>query len=283
MNISLYKVLPIPVFIFMKAVTITGQVSYIHGRVMEGDSRWPVYRALVENVSLHRWVSSDTSGCFHLPAAAGDTLVFSASGFYHRVEIVSDSMLNTKVFRPFKMDPLVYPILEANVFALGTYNEFRQKFISLDLSKDKTENLRRNLQQESVTVARDAYQNMQQKQNIGGGVGIPILTPQEKERIKLRAILAAEDQKRQIYTKYNTDMIKKITGITADDEILEFRAYCSFTNEFILNTSEYDLMVIIARKYEEFLRNKKGIGSDGKGTFPAGQILQMPDEICLTR
>ena len=275
MNVSIYKVLPISVFIFMKAVTITGQVSCVHGRIMEGDSRWPVYRVLVENVSSHRWVSSDTSGCFHLPASAGDTLVFSASGFYHRVEIVTDSLLNTDVFRPFKMDPLVYPIREANVFALGTYNQFRQKFICLDLSKDKTENLRRNLQQESVTVARDAYQNMQQKQKIGGGVGIPILTPQEKERIKLRAILAAEDQKKQIYTKYNTDIIKHITGITADDEILEFKAFCSFSDEFILNTSEYDLMVIIARKYEEFLREKKGIGSDSKGTLPAACICLM--------
>lgn len=283
MNIPIYKVLPIPVFIFMKALTITGQVSYVHGRIMERDSRWPVYSALVENVSLHRWVSSDTSGCFHLPAVAGDTLVFSASGFYHRVEIVADSLLNTDVFRPFKMDPLVYPIREANVFALGTFDQFRHKFISLDLSKDKTENLRRNLQQESVTVARDAYQNMQQKQKIGGGVGIPILTPQEKERKKLRAILATEDQKKQIYTKYNTDIIKKITGITGDDEILEFRTYCNFSDEFILNTSEYDLMVIIARKYEEFLRVKKGIGSDSKGTLPAGHTLYIPDEICLTR
>lgn len=282
MNIPIYKVLPIPVFIFMKALTITGQVSYVHGRIMEGDSGWPVYSALVENVSSHRWVSSDTSGFFHLPAVAGDTLVFSASGFYHRVEIVTDSLINTDVFLAFKMDPLVYPIREANVFALGTYNQFRQKFITLDLSKDKTENLHRNLQQESVRVARDAYQNMQQKQKIGGGVGIPILTPQEKERIKLKAILASEDQKKQIYSKYNTDIIKKITGITGDDEILEFRAYCNFSDEFILNTSEYDLMVIIARKYEEFLHGKKGTGSDRKGSLPAGHTLHIPDEIYLT-
>ena len=40
---------------YEKAVTITGQVSYFHGRIMEGDSRWPVYRVLVQNVSSHRW------------------------------------------------------------------------------------------------------------------------------------------------------------------------------------------------------------------------------------
>jgi hypothetical protein len=280
MNATIYKVLPMSVLIFMKAVIITGQVSYVNGRIMEGDSRWPVYRVLVQNVSLHRWVYSDTSGCFHLAAAAGDTLVFSATGYYHRVETVKDSMLNTPVFRPFKMDPLVYPISEANVFALGSYNQFRQKFISLDLSKDKTENLRRNLQQESVIAACDAYRNMQQKQKIGGGVGVPILTPQEKERIKLRAILTAENQKKQVYMKYNAGIIKKITGLAADEEILEFMAFCKFSDEFILSTGDYDLMVIIARKYEEFLRAKKGLGSDRKSRLPAGHSLHIQDETC---
>jgi hypothetical protein len=280
MNAPIFKALPISVLIFMKAVAMTGQISYVHGRIMEGDSRWPVYKVLVQNVSSHRWTSSDTSGFFHLPAAAGDTLVFSASGYYHRVEAVTDSMLNTAVFRPFKMDPLVYPIREANVFAIGTYNQFRQKFISLDLSKDKTVILSRNLQQESVTAARDAYRKMQQKQKMGGGVGVPILTPQEKERIKLREILAAESQKTQVCKKYNADILRKITGITADEEILEFMAFCSFSDVFILNTNEYDLMVLIARKYEEFLRVKKGMGSDRKGRVPDGNTLYVRDEIC---
>jgi hypothetical protein len=278
MNASFLKSLPILVLFIMKAVTITGQVSGVHGRILERDSRWPVYKVLVQNESTHQWTSSDTSGCFHLQAATGDTLVFSASGYYHLVKIVTDSMLNTTVYRSFEMDPLIYPILEANVFALGTYNEFRQKFISLDLSKDKTVILRRELQRESVTVAREAYRNMQDKQKIGGGVGVPILTPQEKERIKLGEILAAENQKKQVYTKYNPGIIKKITGITTDEETLEFMAFCNFSDEWIVNTNEYDLMVVIARKYEEFRRAKKGMGSDGKVRIPA--VSTFPDETC---
>jgi hypothetical protein len=280
MNSPVIKALPISVLIIIKAVTMTGQISSVHGRIMEGDSQWPVYRVLIQNVSSHRWASSDTSGFFHLPAAAGDTLVFSASGYYHRLEIVTDFILNTAVFRPFKMDPLVYPIREANVFAPGTYDQFKQKFISLDLSKDKTEVLRRNLQQESVLAARDAYRKVQEKQKIGGGVGVPILTPKEKEMIKLRAILAAGNQKKQVYKKFNPVLVKKITGINTDEEILEFMAYCSFSDELIRNTNEYDLMVMIARKYEEFLRVRKGMGSDRKGRIPSGYAIPVRDKVC---
>jgi hypothetical protein len=278
MNALVFKALPILVLISMKAVTLTGQVSILHGRIMEADSRWPVYRVLVENASTHRWTSSDTSGCFHLPAAASDTLVFSASGYYHLVKMVTDSMLNTAFYHSFEMDPLIYPISEANVFALGSYKQFKQKFISLDLSKDKTAILRRELQQESVIAARDAYRNMQDKQKIGGGVGFPILTPQEKERIKLKAILSAENQKRQVYAKFNPDVIKKVIGITTDEEILEFMAFCNFSDEWIVNTDEYDLMVMIARKYEAFRRIKKGMGSDRKVGIPA--VHTLPDETC---
>jgi hypothetical protein len=280
MNSTVFKAFPVSVLFIMRTVTITGQVSYVHGRIMEGDSQWPVNRVWVQNVSSHRWTSSDTSGCFHLRAAAGDTLVFSASGYYHRMEIVKDSMLNTVVSHPFTLEPVLYPIREANVFALGSYEQFRQKFLSLDLSKDKTEALRRNLRQESVAVATDAYRTMQQKQKIGGGIGIPILTPQEKESIKLREILTVENQKKQVSKKYNPDIIKKITGITTDEEILEFMAFCRFSDEMILSTDEYDLMVLIARKYGEFQRAKKSIGSDRKGSIPAGHTIPVSDEIC---
>jgi hypothetical protein len=57
-------------------------------------------------------------------------------------------------------------------------------------------------------------------------------------------------------------------------------AFCSFSDVFILNTNEYDLMVLIARKYEEFLRVKKGMGSDRKDRVPDGNTLYVRDEIC---
>jgi hypothetical protein len=281
MNASYFKVLPISLFFMMKTLTLTGQVSYVHGRVLEGDSGWPVDRVLVQNVSAHRWTSSDTAGYFHLPATAGDTLVFSAAGYYHRVEFVTDSLLNSAVFHPFKLDPLIYPIQEANVFALGSYSEFRQKFINLDLSKDKTEILRSEIQKESLTAARDAYKKVQEQQKTSGlSVSVPILTPQEKERIRLREILAAENQKNQVYKKYNPAIVRKITGITNDEEIIAFMLFCHFSDEWILQINEYDLMVIIARKYEEYQRIKKGMGSDRKGIIPDVHALQVDNKIC---
>jgi len=231
----------------------------------------------VQNFTANRWALTDSLGYFTLKVKAGDTLVFSAEGYFYNVAVIYDSMLMRKPYQAFFMDHLVYAINDANVFSLGTYKDFKQKFAQLDLSKDKTEILRRNLQQEVLLVAREAYKNQQDKQKLQGGVGVgvPILTPQEQERLKLKAIMATENRRNQVYQKYNPELIKKVTGIKDDDEIMAFMRFCGFTDNFILDQNQYDLVVLIARKYEEFCRLRKGSGFQIKDLLPfqAGRII----------
>jgi hypothetical protein len=272
MKLLFFKTALALVIILLHISTLTGQKSRLHGRIMEGDTRRPVQFAHVQNVSSRQSVFSDTSGFFHIPAKAGDTLVFSAIGYYYSMTVVSDSLLNTAFFGKYKMTPRIYEIEEARVYAFGTYAQFKHSFISLDLSKNKDEILRRNLQQESLTAAREADRIEQEKRSLeGGGVNllsIPILTPEEKQMLKLKEIMAIESQKNRVYKKYNPDIIKKVTGIINDDEVLAFMAFCSFSDDYILNVSEYDMMVMIARKYEEFRRLKEIMDPDKNSQMP---------------
>jgi hypothetical protein len=270
MHLSSIKTSLFSAILFLQINSMYGQDSRVLGRIMEGSTRWPVQLAIIQNVSSRISTFSDTSGFFHIRAIAGDTLVFSAMGFYYSVAVVSDSLLNAKSVRQFKMEPLVYKIQEANVYSLGTYEQFKQKFIALDLSKDKTEILRRNLQHQSLTAAREADQIRQQKQSLEGVklMSVPILTPEEKHMIMLKEILVKEDHKNRVYKKYNPDIIKKVTGITEDEEVLAFMLFCNFSDDYILNIHEYDLMVMISRKYEEYCRLKEGKGSDEKSQIP---------------
>ena len=272
MNSPLLKTLLAPVIILLQINTMTGQDSRLHGRIMEENTRRPVQLAHVRNVSSRQSAFSDTSGYFHIHAVAGDTLVFSAIGFYYSVAIVSDAWIKAAFFWQFKMVPRIYEIEEARVYAFGTYKQFKQRFISLDLSKNETETLRKNLQQQSLVVAREADRIQQEKKQLEeGGVklaGVPILTPEEKQMLKLKEMLASENHHNQVYKKYNPDIIKKVTGIKADDKVIEFMVFCNFSDNYILNTTEYDLMVMIARKYEEYRRLREGKGSDKKGLMP---------------
>lgn len=262
---------------------MSGQESALHGRTMEGDTRRPVRFAHIQNVSSRQSVFSDTSGFFHIPARAGDTLVLSAIGYHYNTTVVSDSLLGNAFFNRFKMAPRIYEIEEARVYAFGTYEQFKQRFLDLDLSKNKTEILRRNLQHEALAVARETDRIEKEKRMLQDGVrlaSIPILTPEEKQRLKLKEVMTVESQKNKVYERYNPVIIKKVTGIAMDDEVLAFMVFCNFSDDYILNTSEYDLMLAIARKYEEFRRLKETTDPEKGDQMPFNTEESVVEKSC---
>ncbi len=255
----------------------------LNGRIMEGDTRRPVQFAHVQNVSSRLSVFSDTAGFFHIPVRTGDTLVFSAIGFYYSKVVVSDSLLSNAFFNRFSLTPRFYEIEEARIHAFGTYEQFKHRFITLDLSKNQTEMLRRSLQHEALNEAIEADRIAKEKRMLQNGVtlaAVPILTPREKQMLKLKEVMAGENRKNLVYAKYNPGLVKKATGLDKDDEIIAFMAFCNFSDEFILEVSEYDLVVLIVRKYEEFRRLKGMKKPDSKSQMPFNDCLQTLNEYC---
>jgi hypothetical protein len=265
MNSFLNKNVLVFVIFLLQIHSLDGQPSHITGNIKDGVTRWPVQLVRIQNVSSHQLAFSDTSGIFRIHAKAGDTLVLSAAGYYYKVFILGDTLVN---FIACSLDPLIYEIKEAHVYTFRSYEEFRQQFIDLDLSRDKTGILRENLRQISLATAMEAERKRQEKQSLDGGIklmSVPILTPEEKQRIKLKAVMATENRKNQVYKKFNPNLIKRITGIKEDEEVIAFMQFCNFSDEYILTAGAYDLVVIIARKYEEFRRRKSGHSNDLKG------------------
>lgn len=210
------------------------------------------------NYSRHFSDYSDANGEFILAVNAGDTLVLSAVGYYYQKIIVTDSLLKITLPARFVMQPRTYEISEARIVRLGTYDEFRQKFIHLDEPKSLTEVLAEELADISREVAKESFYNSQAKQKLDGItlLTVPILTPEEKERIELARILEQEKIRDQVFKKFNPEVVKKVTGLKKDDDIIEFMIFCSFSDEYLLGISEYELMEHIALKFGAFKRNK---------------------------
>ena len=83
------------------------------------------------------------------------------------------------------------------------------------------------------------------------------MTNDEKERIALARIMESENVRNRVYQKFNPEVIKKVTGITEDSEIIEFMVFCDFADQYVLDVNEYTLMEQIALRYEQFKRKKK--------------------------
>lgn len=246
------------VILFMHTHILTGQDVYLKGRLTDAVSHLPVAFAHIQNYSIRKATFSDTSGYFIIGVKPGDTLVFSAIGYYYKVAVISDSVVRLHANLTYRLYPRIYEIEEARIFAFRNYDEFKNRFLRLDLSHDKAENLRKDIQEQSTRVALEADRKRKEQESLNGVklLTIPILTPEEKQMIKLKERLTEEKRKDKVYIKYNPQLIKKVTGLQQDEEVMEFMKFCNFSDDYILNINEYDLVVVIMKKYEEFLKSK---------------------------
>jgi hypothetical protein len=235
------------------------QQGEITGRVVDAATGKAVEYTAVLNYSRHLRMYSNTAGEFKLPAQEGDTLVFYAVGYFYEKVIAHADMINSGTPRVFTLMQQTFEIQEVRVYSLGTYEDFRERFINLDRPATQTEKLAADLAETSRTVAREAYDQAKAAKMLNGitFVAVPILTPDEKERLMLAQIIKEEKINDQIYQKYNPVVVKKVTGLTDDDDIIEFMVFCNYSDTYLLKVNDYDLMVSIGRKYEQFKRKKQ--------------------------
>lgn len=254
----LLKIL-VPVLLVVPAVVAEAQVRQIHGRVTDSETKVPVEYAYILNFSRHQQNYCNSKGEFRINAEAGDTLVLYALGYDYRKVVVDQNILNQDM-PEVKLNHQSYDLNEARILGFGSYYDFREKFIDLERPVTKTDQLNKELADISRQVAIEAYNETMTKQSAENGVTLmraKILTPEEIERIKLAKIVEKEKVKDQVYRKFNPMMVKQITGMTDDDEIIEFMVYCKFSDAYILDVSEYDLSARIALKYELFKKQKE--------------------------
>jgi hypothetical protein len=120
--------------------------------------------AHVYNESLRKSAISDTTGVIKIRANLNDTLVITAVGYYPKVIVLKNEQLNPTVPINTILKRKTYKIAEVSVHALGTYQQFLKKVENLDLPYTKEEQLRADLKEQSIAIAREAYTLASQKQ-----------------------------------------------------------------------------------------------------------------------
>lgn len=199
---------------------------------------------------------TDTGGQFTINVNRGDTLVFSSIGFYYKVVYITDSMLRVGSALITLM-PRKYEVPEARVLDLGTYEQFRQKILSLKLPETRTDKLRKSLQKAAREEAMEVeYVRRMDKLTQGGNLlTIPILSPDEKQMLVLKKIKEEEKTKKVIAEKFNRAFIGEITELEGD-ELTEFMVFCNFSDEYLLDATRYEILIKVLEKLKEFKKLK---------------------------
>ncbi len=235
----------------------------LNGSIVDEETLEKLFLVHIYNESTRKTVVSDTGGNFTATVNRGDALVFSCIGYFYKVVHITDSMLS-EGSATIKMASRKYEVPEARVIGLGTYEQFKQKVLSLKLPKTQTDVLRESLQKICREVAQEVEYNRKMDQLTQGGnlLSVPILTPEEIEMLKLKVILEKEKIQKVIAEKYNRNIVGELTGLK-HDELTEFMVFCNFSEEFLLESNQYDILIKVLEKLEEFKKKKfSGFNAD---------------------
>ena len=250
--LSLFCLLPSVLF----SQLIILNPKYISGKLLDIENSQAISFVQILNESQRISAISDTTGKFTIRAKPGDTLVFNVIGYLGKYIVLEKSYFE-KVL-DIKLKARSYDIAEVEIFGITSYSQFKERLKNLKLPETKTDRLRHNLERSSLEEGKEAKYQLAMKKAAEGGnlIAAPILSAQDIERIKLKELIKEEKIQADIDKKYNRKMVGNLTGLK-DLELDEFMLFCKFNLKYLQFASEYDIMVKVLEKFNEFKEMKK--------------------------
>jgi hypothetical protein len=181
-----------------------------------------------------------------------DTLLITAIGYIDKQIIIHPDFSEKSTKNILLLHEKYYALGEVTIHALGSWEEFKQKFMDLDLPETKTERLQTKLKEEGDQVAR-------RNTPINAGFPLNFRSKEAKQRAELKRILEEERRQKIIDQKYNKEIIARLTGLK-EPQLTEFMVFCGFSKAFLYNASQYDIFYLILKNYRIYkymLRNEK--------------------------
>ena len=222
---------------------------YFKARVLDSLTRKPVAFAHIINITRRTATISDTLGYFYIRTSPGEQLQLTAIGFNSGKLTIGYSILRSRFIHDILLKPIIYTIEAVRINPLGSYEQFKNRFITLKLPESKYQIHPSVLQQ--IDEGTDTLDML-----IAPGLSpvtalYNLLSKEGKSRRKLRKLLEQEEFERQIDFKYSPDIVSHITGYTGF-ELYEFMDFCSFKKDFLLNATYYEITQAVLVKQLRF-------------------------------
>jgi len=252
-NTSL-KVLIFLLFI-LQFGSLNGQTVYaLEGRLFNQRDSSFVPASNVYTLPGSKGNMSDPNGYFFMEITVEDTLYVSTIGF-KTYRIICEELIRNSDFRiHIFLEPKIYELEEFNVLGSMTYEEFRDELLELPLAEE-------NIIDFNIPWEWYGYSTMP----ASGGFGLTFngifsglydkYGKEGKQRTQIEEHKKTESTRNYIFSKYNPYVIQRATGIDDEDEIVRFMEFCQFSDYFIVNSTEDELISALAQKYKIYLAN----------------------------
>jgi len=230
---------------------IVDSVFLFSGRLINEQTGDPVQYSHIINQTRNYAIITDSLGYFSINVHQEDLLVATAIGYYDLPIYISDSVAGINRFHTYRMIPKIYTIQEIDVNRLGTYEQFKRDFLNLELPEPE--------HPANPCVFSDIDKGIDTLDIIGTiSLGSPItaiynlVSKEGKSLRKLKKLQEEEKFRKRVENKYNTEMLIRITGMQGQ-ELYEFINFCKFSRNFILESSEYEIIEKVLEKLNEYI------------------------------
>ena len=244
--------------------TIQDSVISISGEVYSDKTEQSIANATITIKRTRTGTICDSTGVFHLQIQKNDTLIVRALG-YQTKEWPVPLILN-RDFIPFfriEMRDISYLLKEVDIYALGTWDEFKEEFIKAEVKEKNpiNEDIARHLKpyntKEPNPVPAQYRPKVDRKMNVLDAVFRPTdflhnkLSKKEKAKKKLSKIIKNERTNTKISKKYNAELVSDATGLKGN-ELVAFMEFCGKKIHVTENSTDYDVMKQILDLYKEY-------------------------------
>ena len=234
-----------PLCIGMFLATAAFPQKTITGTILNADSHEAVSHVYIENTSRHIVAESDQRGQFNMYCHKSDTLVFSSIGYYWEKHIISD------------YNDIVIP-LTPQIYELGTvlkrfpysYEELTMRVLNMKATKDTLE---LHLKHEPLQPVNNHEPGQISYEIPGAITQIYNATNRHAQNaIKAAELLNDKGNILIINKKFNKEIVVAMTHIP-DSYFEQFITFCNFSDEYLLKTSDFQIIMMILWKYERFV------------------------------
>lgn len=232
--------------------TIAQEDINITGRISDQKTYEPVPYVHIINKSQKSGAASDINGAFNIEAQVGDTIVFSAIGYSKQSIIITKDVAGASL--DIKLSDESMELKTVNVFAYRDLSSLKRAIVEMAIPLEEKDELVIDLPPIDPVSFSESNGGMAGVALRGGltalinGVG---LNKEYNERKKFNELIALRDRKERAERKFNAELLKQWTDLK-DEEIEKFMEFCDLSEDFILNSSEYDIIVSVNSCLDDF-------------------------------
>ncbi|MBL3658081.1 carboxypeptidase-like regulatory domain-containing protein [Fulvivirga sediminis] len=222
----------------------------ITGRIIEAESNSAVPFVHVVNKTSNKGVVSNTEGRFWITMDKTDTLVFSSIGFEPYAYTIKENVQTNKIDLTIELNTSTMELQPVKVFAYRDEKALKQAILNMQtpIVKDNETSVMLN------TPTRPKWTQPEGGVSIGGPFSAIYnkVSKEAKEKKKLQRYERAYDNQLLAKEKYNKRVVIELTGLP-EDKVEDFMVYCELKENFIINSSEYEIAVAVNQCLTKFV------------------------------